>query len=107
MADNVIGKKSFWNFKKYEEGQWFNSLALLLIFLGILYIILHLTANSISSKNGYEYVRLDKDQMQQINRIYFDTIPGTSLRTNADADSTKKVLQKKGLTNLEIDSITK
>ncbi len=74
MADSDNLKKSFWNFKKYEESQWFNTLVVLLVSLGILYLVLHLLTTLFSPDAGYEYVKLDKDQVQQINRIYFDTL---------------------------------
>ncbi len=74
MAAREIIKKSFWDFKTYTESEWFKRLALTLIILGLLYTLLHLFINEwCNLKVGYEYSRLDKGQMEQINRIYFDT----------------------------------
>jgi hypothetical protein len=72
-------KYSFWEFKKYEEHEWFKFLFLLLLVIMAVYMLLHGWRND---KSGYEYARLDKDQLQQVNRIYFDTAP--SIRTARD-----------------------
>lgn len=67
-------KKSFWDFKAYEEKEWFKMLVILLIVLTALYTGLHLfTSNRIISRAGFEYSKLDKSQMEQITRICFDT----------------------------------
>lgn len=85
-------KKNFWNFKAYEESVWFKKLVITLVGLGIIYVFLHLITDSFFTKYEYEYVKLDKDQMQQINRIYFDSSKrDTSLlkNTTVNLDSLK------------------
>lgn len=62
----------FWNYKKYEEKQWFRLLAIGLISTVILYLLLHLLP--VASNNSFEYTKLSAIEMQQINRIYFDSI---------------------------------
>jgi hypothetical protein len=76
-------KHNFWEFKKYEEHEWFKFLFLLLMVIIAIYMLLHGWKND---KSGYEYAKLDKVQLQQVNRIYFDT--AVSGRTAKDSPVT-------------------
>lgn len=80
--DNVI--KNFWDFKSYEEHQWFKNLVKALLLIASVYIILHFLINYLCPRLEYEYVKLDKDQMQQISLIYLDT---TAHQENDSADT--------------------
>ncbi|MDB5014423.1 MAG: hypothetical protein JWQ25_2625 [Daejeonella sp.] len=69
----------FWDFKKYGEAQWFKTLGVGLLYMVVIYFILH-ALFSISDHYGrtklkldYEDATLSTDQKQLINRIYFDT----------------------------------
>ncbi|MEO7767708.1 MAG: hypothetical protein ABIS01_09790, partial [Ferruginibacter sp.] len=94
MIETQTLKKSFWNFKAYEESDWFKKLIITLICLGIVYVLLHWLTNSLFPTAGYEYIRLDKDQMQQINKIYFDNDSTSSLKKSSvnNGDSSGNVV---------------
>jgi hypothetical protein len=87
LQDKSDNNTGFWNFKAYQESRWFRTLALTLISLGILYVLLHLFTSWKFEQVEYEYVKLDKDQMQEINRIYFDTIAAPSKTTSVSDSS--------------------
>lgn len=67
-------KHGFWEFKKYHEYEWFRFLVYLITAIGITYILAHVVMNILHEKAGYEYEKLDSDQLQHINTIYFDTL---------------------------------
>ena len=75
---------SFWDFKNYSETRWFRSLGKGLLYLVLLYFVLHTGFGMLDYfgitkvKLDYEYATLSGDQKQLINRIYFDTTQETS-----------------------------
>ena len=74
----------FWDFKKYQEHEWFRFLVIVLIVTVALYLVSHIVVRQFDRKAGYEYETLGEDQMQHINRIYFandstDTTNGTTV----------------------------
>ena len=106
-------KTSLWNFKAWNEYEWFRFLSILLLALVAGYLILHLLCDRVwKTGDNYEYLKLDAVQMQQVNRIYFDpafrqvqqadtpqhnapaapsTTPGVDKSTtNKSADTSKK-----------------
>lgn len=76
MSESTVedGKHGFWEFKKYKEDEWFRFLIIVLLALGGIYLLSHRLADK---EAAYEYARLDIKQLQQINRIYFDTSAAT------------------------------
>ncbi len=91
-------KRRFLEFKKYEEYEWFRFLVYLLFLVAAAYITSHLL---VSDSARYEYQKLDKEQLQQINQIYFDVENSADQQTSKDADSSanKTTVSKKGITN--------
>jgi hypothetical protein len=73
-ANTTKGKYGFWDFKKYQEHEWFRFLIILMTAIGGAYLAAHLVMDTINEKAGYEYERLDPRQLQHINTIYFDTL---------------------------------
>lgn len=73
MAKNTKpnGKHGFWEFKKYQEHEWFRFLIKLLIGTILCYLISHLVVRQLDHNAGYEYETLGKEELQHINRIYF------------------------------------
>ena len=69
-AASKINKHGFWKFKWYSEDEWFKFLIVLILILAGLYTGLHAI---IDCKAGYEFLTVDQKQVQQINRIYFDS----------------------------------
>ncbi len=68
-------KQSLWDFKTYKEHEWFRALVILLLTLAAFYLLLHyFIDNVLKAKLNYEYVKLDAEEMQQVNRIYFDSL---------------------------------
>ncbi|MEO8111046.1 MAG: hypothetical protein ABI594_13470 [Ginsengibacter sp.] len=92
MADTI--KKTFWDFKAYEESEWFRKLVKGLLLLSVIYILMHFLTDWICPKLGYEYVKLDKAQMQQINTIYLDTTSHKKDSLEKKTDSEKTESQK-------------
>lgn len=76
---------SFWDFKNYSETQWFKTLGRGLLYLALLYFVLHTGFGLLDYwgvtkvKLDYEYATLSGDQKQLINRIYFDTTQKASV----------------------------
>ena len=73
-------KHGFWEFKKYQEHEWFQFLIKLLIGTILLYLGSHLLVRQFDRNAGYEYETMGKEEMQHINRIYFaqaDTVTPT------------------------------
>ena len=99
-------KKSFWDFKAYEENEWFSKLVKVLILIGTTYIIMHFLVNWICPKLDYEYVRLDKEQMQQISMIYLDTAHKAD-STIKKGDSIEVTNNQEKLQNLKTDTLKK
>jgi hypothetical protein len=105
-------KKEFWDFMSYSEKKWFQLLLITLSALVIIYITLHLV---FSNTNKFEYIQLNTDQTQQINRIYFDTdstskrdidnikkdTPNTTANQTVDTPKFKIASQKKDSCNCE------
>lgn len=68
-------KHGFFEFKKYSEYQWFRFLIYLLISISLIYLISHYRKFKVVDESAaYEYEKLGKEQLLQINRIYFDTL---------------------------------
>jgi hypothetical protein len=77
--------KKFWNFSSYEEKEWFRFVAVALMLLFGIYLVLHLPW---INKNGrYEQTKLSTAQLQQINRIYFDSVYSVDPSRKAKEDS--------------------
>lgn len=66
-------KHGFWEFKKYQEHEWFRFLIILLILTVVAYFVSHLVVRKSDPNAGYEYETLGKVELQHINRIYFDS----------------------------------
>lgn len=79
---------SSWDFKLYQEKEWFRFLGLSLLLLALLYMLLHLF---FCPHAGYEYSKLDEKQIQQINRIYFDSAFTSKPPKKAAAETTDSV----------------
>lgn len=85
MSNTNKINKSFWDFKSYEESEWFKKLIIALLFLGFVYIFLHFITGYFfpEKKYEFEYVKLDKDQMQQVNRIYFNSLDSSGKKIDS------------------------
>jgi hypothetical protein len=70
---NKVGS-DFWQFKKYQEHEWFRFLVILITVIAFSYLAAHFIMQRVNKKAGYEYERLDPRQLQHINTIYFDTL---------------------------------
>ena len=88
--------KHFWDFASFQEKRWFRFLSITLFSICCIYILLHLVINS--GPAGFELSRLNTAEVQQINKIYFDsslrqssanTNPGKQ-RGTISADSPRK-----------------
>lgn len=83
-----------WQLESYKAYEWFRFLVLLLVGLVIFYLLLH---RWIPSTAEYEYAKLDEKQIQQVNRIYFDSAAARlcdSLKTpNKECDACKRVIE--------------
>ena len=84
-------KISFWNFKNYTEQRWFTFLVSNLLIVVVFYIGAHWYVNS-NYQYNYEYSRLSQEQMQLINRIYFDTTAKVTIPNNnkSNVNASKK-----------------
>lgn len=58
-----------WDFKRYSEQKWFNTLILTTIITGAAYLLLHVV---VKEDQGFEYELLDEDQIQHITSIYYE-----------------------------------
>jgi hypothetical protein len=117
MADlTESNKRSFWEFKKYQEHEWFRFLVQILMVISVFYMVLHPVINFYDPDAGYEYSKLDKEQLQHINRIYFDQAnttqnPQVTTVANQQVDTTRVksdsgVLSKaKTPTSITIDTL--
>ena len=76
MAKDNATKSSrgFWEFKKYQEHEWFRFLIMLLVGTILLYLISHIVVRRIDRNAGYEYETMGKEELQHINRIYFGEV---------------------------------
>lgn len=101
-------KHGFWEFKKYKEHEWFRFLVWLISVLMICYLILHQLSRD---EARYEYERLDKEQLQQINRIYFDSINkrenGAAVRTTATNKTTARDTTTNSDSTVKLDTASK
>ncbi|NEU08638.1 hypothetical protein GZH53_09975 [Flavihumibacter sp. R14] len=88
-------KHSFWDFKLYEEGEWFRFLSKSLLLLVGIYLVLHWSFRGADHygdtnfKLDYEYAKLDDRQKQIVNRIYFDSLNKNTNESNTDAQKGK------------------
>ncbi|MEO6550842.1 MAG: hypothetical protein ABIN94_22760 [Ferruginibacter sp.] len=108
MLESV--KKSFWDFKSYEENQWFKKLVQGLLFVAAVYIGLHLLINWLRPDMEYEYIKLDKDQMQQVSMIYLhpsDFRKADSIKSKKDSLSDSLGATSPSVGNDSVDSINK
>lgn len=92
MAENST-THGFWEFKKYGESEWFKFQIITLIALALLYLLLHFVWVWVNKDAGYEYKKLDKDQLQQINIIYFDAANRNGAGAPVERDSSAAISQ--------------
>ena len=93
---------SIWNYRRYQDYQWFRLLALTLLSVAVLYISSHYLLDHFKKQQswGYEYSRLDQKQMQQINRIYFDSaLPKAKEVSSSNNTSDNKEQQSSTITS--------
>lgn len=83
----------YWDFKYYSEAKWFRSLILMLLSIAALYSLLHLL--NVGDKYGYEYSALNSKQIQQLNRIYFNTDTVVAAKSVDSLSKEAAALQKK------------
>ena len=88
-------KHTFWEFKKYKEDEWFKLLVQILLVLVVVYVGIHHFADRVySSGLNYEYAKLDAVQVQQVNKIYFDSLSKRAL-IDANLASRNNIPSKK------------
>ena len=89
-GDSNSTKHGFWDFKLYEETEWFKFLAKSLLTILAAYLFFHWgftlldELNLTNFKLDYEYAKLDDRQKQIINRIYFDSTAQVSAANNQE-----------------------
>jgi hypothetical protein len=91
VSDPTVTQHKFWELKKYKEHEWYRFLVLLLLILVTAYLLSHIILGRLDPTAGYEYVKLDKEQIQQIDRIYFSNVDDSLAVavTDCPADSPK------------------
>ncbi|MBE7172412.1 MAG: hypothetical protein INR73_17625 [Williamsia sp.] len=94
MAENETEnvQHKFWDFKKYKEHEWFRFLTLLLLLIVAAYIFSHYLVSKTDRRAGYEYAKLDKEQLQQLNRIYFGNEEPTLQEQGSPTSDTNEVV---------------